>query len=121
MPEILAEGGPGNLKPDVALALDHLALHRRRQRAHRGSLAEDFEGDTLAHIALGAGVNEEGLGRPGQGIDESRSDSEAARIELHASSASDVADTRDPFATNGDIDGRRVRAAAVEHGSAADD
>ena len=47
-----------------------LRLHLVGERAERGTLAEDLEGDALADIALGPAVVQQRHGRPAQHVDE---------------------------------------------------
>ena len=120
MREVFPERGPRDVEAEIALPREQLALHLAGERAHRGALAEHFERDALAQIALGIGVGEQGFAGPRQRVDEARRDGETAGIEsLSGATRAQVADGGDAIRSDADVGNDRRGAATVVDGAAA--
>src|SRR5207249_9146585 len=102
--EILAEGGPFHLVFNIALAFDHLLLHRLVERPHGFAFAHDFQRHALANVALRTAILNERFGRPTQHVDETGRDGEAFGVDFHfAAGIVQLADRRDAVAVDRDI------------------
>ena len=96
-------------------------LHVGVQRSHRPALAHHLQRHALANVALGPRVDDEGLGRPAEHVDEAGRDRQAVRVDLLRGAAGAArSHVDDLVALDRDVADHRVAAASVVNRAAAD-
>ena len=119
--EIFAERGPVDVVLDVALEVEDLLLHGRRERSHRLAFAEDLRGHALLDVRHRAAVGDERFLRLAHDVDEARRRGEAVRVDFRAAAPIDGADGGDAVAADGHVAAQRFTGAAVVDDRIADD
>jgi hypothetical protein len=120
--EIFAKRRPFDRILDVGLVVDEFLFHRRRERPHRLTFAEDLGGHALLRVGETAAIGDERLLRLAHHVDESGRDGETVNVDFFCAAAGYLADRGDAIAADGEVAGDgRLAAAVVERGVAEDE
>ena len=114
VPEVLRQPGPAHLDVQVPADVLKLGFQPRRQRPHRGALAEHLGRDPLGQLAERPGVVQDGQVRVAEDVDEAGAHRLARRVDNGPRLARQAAaDRHHPVAADAHVGWHRARAGAV--------